>query len=71
MTLLTPSERIRLELIRDKGSAGKDADAAAIAKGWAARKGKALVLTDAGREALLSDAADRFSARSAQRPRRR
>lgn len=72
MTLLTPTERLRLELIRDRDTAGTwEGNIWAIGKGWAERAGKTLKLTEPGIKALQSDDDDQMAARGAQRPRRR
>jgi hypothetical protein len=82
MALLTPTERITLEMIRDNGVAPWAAVARAIDKGWVAKqgagRGKGIAgkearysLTEAGLEALKSDADQRMEMRAANRPRRR
>jgi hypothetical protein len=67
MPLLTPTERVTLEMIRDKGIVDTAERVAwAREKGLAEPAGKGRHwLTEAGPEALLSDAADRGARRSA------
>jgi hypothetical protein len=75
MTLLTPTERVTLEMIRDKGTTGSaERNSWALLKGYAepdeGAKGKHK-LTEAGTAALASHADQRRARRAANRPRRR
>jgi hypothetical protein len=72
MTLLTPSERVWLEHIRDTGTTRSEGIEWAKGKLFAEPAGEGRYkLTETGERALLSDDRDRASARTAQRPRRR
>jgi hypothetical protein len=72
MPLLTPTERVTLEMIRDLHHAPPERVAWATDKGYAEAvgKGKQLQLTEAGTAALKSDAQQRMEMRAANRPRR-
>jgi hypothetical protein len=71
--LLTPTERLTLEIIRDLHHAPPERVEWALGKGYAEPVGKQkqLRLTEAGVEALKSDADQRMEMRAANRPRRR
>jgi hypothetical protein len=71
MPLLTPTERITLEMIRDLHPPPARVDRA-MEQGYAkaAGKGRQLELTEAGCKALADDYSARLAARGAQRPRR-
>jgi hypothetical protein len=73
MTLLTPTERVTLEMIRDLHHAPPERVEWATEKGYAepVGKGRQLRLTEAGTGALASDADQRLASRAANRPRRR
>jgi hypothetical protein len=73
MTLLTPTARVTLEMIRDLHHAPPERVQWATEKGYAepAGKGRQLRLTEAGEGALASDADRRLASRAANRPRRR
>jgi len=61
VTLLTPSERLILERIRDNGPATGISGAWAIEKGWAVRSRATVKLTAAGIRMLESDEAGQAS----------
>ena len=73
MALLTPTERVTLEMIRDLGHAPPARVEWATEKGYAEPVGKERQhrLTEAGFGALVSDAEVRVASRSANRLRRR
>jgi hypothetical protein len=73
MALLTPTERLTLEIIRDLHQAPRERVESALGKGYAEPVGKQkqLQLTQAGLEALKSDDQQRMEMRAANRPRRR
>jgi hypothetical protein len=73
MTLLTPTERVTLEMIRDLHHAPPERVEWATEKAYAepVGKGRQLRLTEAGLQALASDAGQRVASRAANRPRRR
>jgi hypothetical protein len=73
MPLLTPTERVTLEMIHDLHHAPPARVEWTLAKGnaEAVGKGRQLKLTKAGEEALASDAERRMEMRAANRPRRR
>jgi hypothetical protein len=73
MALLTPTERVTLEMIRDLHHAPPERIERATEKGYAepVGKGRQLQLTEAGKEALASDAEQQMERRAANRPRRR
>jgi hypothetical protein len=68
MPLLTPTERVTLEMIRDLHHAPPARVDWAIEKGYAMAtgRGKQLRLTDAGVKALKSDAEQRMGMRAAK-----
>jgi len=61
VTLLTSTERVVLERIRDRGTAGDIADAWAIEKGWAERSATSVKLTASGTGILRSDEQDKLA----------
>jgi hypothetical protein len=71
MPLLTPIERVMLEMIRDLHHAPPERVEWAMEKGYAepAGKGRQLRLTQVGIRVLLRDAERRTASRSANRPR--
>jgi hypothetical protein len=73
MTLLTPTERVTLEMIRDLHHAPPERVEWATEKGYAepVGKGRQLRLAEAGLQALASDAEQRVASKAANRPRRR
>ena len=73
MPLLSPNERVTLEMIRELGHAPPARVEWATEKGYAepAGKGRQHRLTEAGIGALLGDAEQRMASRSANRSRRR
>ena len=73
MPLLSPTERVTLEMIRDLHHAPPECVQWVTEKGYAepAGKGRQHRLTEAGIGALLSDAEQRMASRSANRSRRR
>jgi hypothetical protein len=72
MPLLTPTERVTLEMIRDTELASGSRLAWALEKGYAEAVTKTRhKLTDAGATALASDDKQRMEMRTANRLRRR
>jgi hypothetical protein len=82
MPLLTPIERVTLEMIRNEGAAPSAAVALALGKGWATKEGAGrgkgasgketrYSLTEAGAQALEEDEGAMREASEAIRPRRR
>lgn len=63
---LTPSERVALERIKAGEEVTAETAAKVLARGWARRSRGTLIITDAGRAALLDDLSARFASRSAR-----
>jgi hypothetical protein len=71
MALLTPTERVTLEMVRDLHHAPPERVEWAMEKGYAEPigKGRQLRLSEAGEKALARDADAGVASRSANRPR--